>query len=149
MATHSGFPDWGIGPNANGRLFKIFYTKPDVPNPVAVWPSKPDQIKIAFDKPVDKEYLINLAEKIKIEYGEYVEAADRFEVLRPGYRAVERQLSFLRAPFQVKTADLSEDKRTVIINTITHTSPVNYAITLPAFESDKKNQNSIEQSPTN
>ena len=147
VATHSGPPDWGFGPQAEGKLYKIIYTNPDVPSPVAVWTSKPDQVKIAFDKPVNKEYLVNLAEEIEIEYGEYVEAGDRFEVVRPGYKAVERQMTFLRHPLRVKTAYLSDDRKTIILNTFTHTSPVTYAITLPAFNSDKKAGSSIKQVP--
>lgn len=148
VATHSGPPDWGFGPQAEGKLYKVFYTNPDVPNPVAIWASKPDQVKITFDKPVNKEYLVNLSDKIKIEYGEYVEAGDRFEVVRPGYKAVERQMNFPREPLKVKSAYSSDDERTIILNTFTHTSPVTYAITLPTFNSDKKIENSIAQNPT-
>lgn len=146
VATHSGPPDWGYGPQAEGKLYKIFYTNPDVPSPVSIWASKPDQVKIAFDKPVNKEYLVNLADEIELEYGAYVEAGDRFEVVRPGYKAVERQMNLPRYPLKVKSAYLSEDERTIILNTFTHTSPVTYAITLPAFSRDKKDENSIKQS---
>ena len=147
VATHSGPPDWGFGPQAEGTLYKIFHTNPEVPNPVAVWASKPDQVMIAFDKPVNKEYLADLSDNIDLEYGEYVEAGDRFEVVRPGYKAVERQMSFLRQRLKVKSAYLSDDARTIIVNTFTHTSPVTYALTLPAFGSDQKIENSIQQDP--
>lgn len=145
VATHSGPPDWGTGPQGKGKLYKIFYTDPDLPNPVSVWASKPDQVKIEFDKPVNEEYLIDLADKTKIEYGEYVEAGDRFEVVRPGYKAVERQMNFQRASLKVKNAFLSKDGRTIILNTFTHTAPVNYAISLPAFGTAKKTENSVRQ----
>lgn len=147
VATHSGPPDWGFGPQAEGKLYKIIYDNPEVPNPVSAWASKPDQIKIAFDKPVNKEYLVNLSEKIKIEYGEYVEAGDQFEVVRPGYKAVERQINFPRELLKVKNVDMSEDGRTLILNTFTHNAPVTYAISLPAFSFDEK-LNSIPQIPT-
>ena len=147
ISTHSGPPDWGYGPQADGKLYKVIYSNPEVPNPVSIWASKPDQLKIAFDKPVNKEYLANLSDKIKIEYGEYVSAGDRFEVVRPGYKAVERQMHFPRTLLKVKNADLSDDGRTVILNTFTHSSPVTYAITLPAFSDDKKNDKGIKQIP--
>ena len=147
VATHSGPPDWGFGPQAEGKLYKIFYTHPDVPNPVAIRASRPDQVQITFDKPVNQEYLVNLSDNIEIEYGEYVEAGDRFEVVRPGYKAVERQIGFPRELLKVKSAYLSDDERTIILNTFAHTSPVTYAITLPAFSNDKKIENSIAQSP--
>lgn len=147
VATHSGPPDWGYGPQAHGKLYKVFYSNPDVPNPVSVWASKPDQIKIAFDKPVNKDYLTGLSDKINIEYGQYKEAGDRFEVVRPGYKAVERQMNFMTETMKVKSAYLSDDSRTLVLNTFTHASPVTYAITLPAFDADKKMPNSLHQVP--
>jgi putative heme-binding domain-containing protein len=147
VATHSGPPDWGFGPQAEGKLYKIFYTNPAEPNPISVWASKPDQVSIAFDKPVKKDYLVNLADKIEIKYGEYVEAGDQFEVVRPGYKAVERQINFHKDFLKVKNVDLSSDGKTLILNTFTHTAPATYAITLPAF-SPTKNVSGILQNPT-
>ncbi|HYH57192.1 MAG TPA: PQQ-dependent sugar dehydrogenase, partial [Anseongella sp.] len=134
VSTHAGPPDWGYGPTAKGKLYKITYTDPAAPSPVAAWASGPDQVKIAFDKPIEEQDLGNISEKIAIEFGQYVEAADRFEALRPGYKAVERQIGFPREKLQIKNAYLSDDKRTLVVNTFTHVSPVKYAITLPAFE---------------
>lgn len=147
LATHAGWPDWGFGPNAKGRLFKVIYTDPDEPNPVSAWASKPDQLKIAFDKPLQKRYLDDLADKIIIEFGEYVEAADRYEVLRPGYRAVERQMLLPREKLQVKDVELSDDRQTLLVNTFTHTLPVKYAVTLPAFSSRQPGEDSLRQLP--
>lgn len=148
VSTHSGYPDWGQGPQAIGRLYKITYTNKNVPMPVSVWAATADQVKIAFDKPLKKEYLHDLAEKIKIEYGQYVETGDRFEVLRPGYRAVERQQAFPRRDLHVKSVELSTDGYILILNTNTQTEPVTYAVTLPAFSDDKKAPKSISQVPT-
>ncbi|MEJ7780804.1 MAG: ThuA domain-containing protein [Daejeonella sp.] len=147
VATHAGFPDWGFGPQAKGKLYKIIYTNKEVPMPVSIWLPKPDQVKISFDKPVNRGYLAGLADKIKIEYGEYVEAGGQFEVLRPGYKAVERQQSFSVQSLKVNAAELSGDGRTLTLNTFTHTAPVTYAITLPAFTEDKKSAKSISQAP--
>ncbi|MPY91089.1 MAG: c-type cytochrome [Luteitalea sp.] len=147
VATHSGLPDWGYGPHAEGRLFKITYSDPDIPNPVSAWAAKPDEVRIAFDKPVPRGYLDELADRVAIEFGEYVEAADRYEVLRPGYKAVERQMRFPRERLQVKDVHLSADRRTVVINTFTHTSPVSYAVTLPAFSRDEEREDSFRQIP--
>lgn len=144
VSVHAGPPDWGYGPTANGKLYKIRYTEPELPSPVAVWASQPDQVKVAFDKPVTGD-LNQITEKIAIEFGEYVEAADRFEVIRPGYQAVERQINTPREKLPVKTAFLSDDRKTLIINTFSHTEPVRYALTLPAFASAEKD--GIPQSP--
>src|SRR5690606_33461446 len=130
VSTHTGPPDWGYGPTANGKLYKITYSDPEAPSPVAAWASAPDQVTIAFDKPVEAGDLAAISEQIEIEYGQYVAAADRFEVLRPGYKAVERQINYPREKMQVKSAYLSDDRQTLVINTLTHTSPVNYAVTL-------------------
>ncbi|RYE16264.1 MAG: heme-binding protein [Sphingobacteriales bacterium] len=147
IATHSGAPDWGNGPSAKGKLYKIMYTNKDLPNPVAVWPSKVDQLKITFDKEVPRTYMAGLADKVEIEFGEFVNAGDRFEVWRPGYQAVDRQMRSVRQKLNVKSADLSADGRTIILNTYTHIDPVAYAIKLPAFADDKHAAGSIPQAP--
>jgi putative heme-binding domain-containing protein len=147
VATHSGLPDWGYGPHAKGRLFKIVHSDPDDPNPVAAWAAKPDQLRIAFDKPLPARYVEDLANHIAIEFGEHVEAGDRYEVLRPGYKAVERQMRFPRERLQVKDVDLSADQRTVVVNTFTHTAPVRYAVTLPAFSKDAEGKEGFRQIP--
>lgn len=147
VATHSGPPDWGFGPQAEGKLYKIIYTNPEVPNPVSIWASAPDQVMIAFDKPVSEEYVIDLSNNINIEYGNYVEAGDRFEVVRPGYKAVERQMHYPREQLKVKNAELAADKRTLILNTFFHASPVSYAITLPALSNNINDQNNLAQIP--
>lgn len=146
VATHSGPPDWGYGPKAEGKLYKIVYTNRDLPQPVSVWASRPDQVKVAFDKAVSENYLEELVDNVKIEYGQYVEAGDRFEVLRPGYKALERQMRFPRLPLNIKSAYLSDDRHTLILNTDTHTAPETYAITLPAFADDKA-ESGIAQAP--
>ncbi len=148
VSTHSGFPDWGFGPKAKGKLYKIIHNNTDLPNPVAAWTSNPDEVSIAFDKAVDKGYLKNLTEKISIKYGQYTQPGDRFEVVRPGYKTVERQLRFPVEKLEVKDAALSEDGRTLIISTFQHILPATYAITIPSFSNDEKLANSIKQSPT-
>lgn len=148
ISTHSGSPDWGYGPQANGKLYKVIYTNKLLPSPVTAWSSKSDQVSIAFDRPLPKAYLTNLADKIQIEYGQYVGAGDRFEVYRPGYKAVERQMGFPREKLKVKNVDLSDDGKILLLNTFSYVEPYTYAITLPDFAGDTKLANSIKQSPT-
>ncbi|RYE18914.1 MAG: hypothetical protein EOP51_21005, partial [Sphingobacteriales bacterium] len=147
VSTHSGPPDWGWGAAAKGKLFKIMRTNKEVPNTVMAYISKPDQVKVAFDKPLPKEYMNGLAGKIKITYGEAVAAGDRFEVTRPGYKEVFRQRFLPVEEMRVKNVSLSDDGKTLLVDTYLHISPVNYAITLPAFSNDVKAANSIKQSP--
>jgi len=147
VATHSGFPDWGYGPNARGKLYKISYTDKEQPIPVMTWAPKADEVRVAFDRPLNAAFVSDLLDNAVIEYGEYVAAGDRFEVLRPGYRAVERQQSFPRNRLQVKSAELSSNSQTIILKTDTHAEPVTYALTLPSFQGAKKIADAIAQWP--
>ena len=52
VSCHSGLPDWGTGPQGQGKLFKISHTDPRAPQPVAAWPSGPMEVRVAFDKPI-------------------------------------------------------------------------------------------------
>ncbi len=147
VATHSGPPDWGFGPGAQGKLYKIFYVDKELPSPVKAWVPEPGQVRIAFDKPLSKQYLDKLTGNIKIEYGEFVEAADRFEVQRPGYQAVFRQMAFPREIVQVRDAFLSEDQQTLVLSTTSHTQAATYAISLPSFTQEGDGTGVIHQYP--
>lgn len=50
VTTHSGHPDWGAGPAADGHLYKLIFDR-NAPQPVAAWPASPVEVKIAFDQP--------------------------------------------------------------------------------------------------
>ncbi len=91
VCVHSGSPDWGSGPAGQGKLFKIAYSDPALPQPVLVWQQSPQELHIAFDRPVPAELLGQLGSHISIEYGKYVAAGDRFESLAPGYQVVQDQ----------------------------------------------------------
>ncbi len=134
VACHSGPPDWGTGPTGKGKLFRIQYSNPSAPQPVATWSESPNEIRIAFDRPLDPVKLRNLSEQIKIEYGEFVRAGDRFETLVPPYAVVQRQLATPRYGLQVAGASLTSDLRTMIINTAPMKANSHYAVTLPREE---------------
>jgi hypothetical protein len=53
VSCHSGPPDWGTGPQGEGKLFKISYTDPSAPQPIAAWAAGPMEVRVAFDKPLD------------------------------------------------------------------------------------------------
>ena len=53
VCCHSEPPDWGAGPAAPDRVFKISFTAPDAPQPVAAWPASETSTVVAFDRPVD------------------------------------------------------------------------------------------------
>ena len=106
---HSGLPDWGTGPKGEGRIFKISYTDIHAPQVVAVWPVGSMEVHVAFDRPIDAAVTEHVAE-MKIEFGEYVRAADRLEVLKPPYKAVNYQEATPRGNLHVVAAKVSPDR---------------------------------------
>jgi putative heme-binding domain-containing protein len=136
VCCHSGLPDWGTGPQGQGKLFKISHTDPRAPQPVAAWPSGPMEVRLAFDKPIDG-VVTNRPDEIKIEFGEYVSAADRFEVLKPPYKAVNQQDATPRGYLRVVSARLSPDARTLVLTTDPHPQSVRYALMLPEVKAAK------------
>src|SRR5207237_363752 len=100
VITHSGEPDWGTGPGGAGRIFKISYTDRAAPQPVLAWAEGPTDVRVAFDRPVEPNFLGDLT-KVSIAYGEYVRAGDRFEVLKPPYEVVAQQGRAYRGELRV------------------------------------------------
>jgi putative heme-binding domain-containing protein len=138
VATHSGGPDWGSGPGGKGKLYKIFFDDKTHPQPVGVWPASPGEVHVAFDRPLDPRLLEKLASRTKITYGRYVRAGDRFESLRPGYAVVQRELATPRFDLPILRAQVTSDRRTLILSTPAQREPVHYALTLPRFGIDNK-----------
>ena len=61
-------------------------------------------------------------------------AGDQFEIVRPGYEVVRRQLAAPRTELPVYSVQVSGDRRSLILNTAPHPAAVHYAITLDDFE---------------
>src|SRR5438552_10766695 len=133
VACHSGLPDWRTGPSGPARLFKISYVNRSAPQPVAAWSAGPMEVRVAFDRPV-KENEIDGAQT-KIDFGEYVRAADRFEVLKPPYKAVQEQGQYPRTSLRVASARWSADRRTLSLTTDPPSYRATYALTLPILQS--------------
>jgi putative heme-binding domain-containing protein len=133
VTCHSGEPDWGTGPKGEGKLFKISHTDPAAPQPTAVWAPAPQEVMVAFDRPIDAS-ATSLTEAIKIEFGDFVSAADRFETLKPSYKAVQGQEASARGKLRVVAARLSSDRRTLVLTTDPHPQSVSYALTLPGIK---------------
>jgi len=144
VACHSGPPDWGTGPTGKGKLFRIKYTNASAPQPVATWAESPNEIRIAFDRPLDPLKLRNLAERVRVEYGEFVRAGDRFETLVPPYAVVQRQLAAPRLELPVAGASLTSDLRTLIVSTAQMNANSHYAISLPREESSAANNSASD-----
>lgn len=129
VACHSGQPDWGTGPKGEGKLFKITYADRGAAQPVAAWALGPEQVCIGFDRPVD-DAMAAATFDISIEFGLHVRAADRYEVLRPGYKSVKDQQAASRSRLAVRSQRWSEDHRTHIVATEPHDQRSHYAITV-------------------
>ncbi|HTL31366.1 MAG TPA: hypothetical protein VL282_19185, partial [Tepidisphaeraceae bacterium] len=145
ISTHSGNPDWGSGPTGHGTLYKVHYAEPNRPQPVACWTASPNEIRIAFDKPLDPAALEGLAKKISIECGPYVAAGDRFEVMQPGYAAVKRQNRTPRTQLAVNGVAFSRGGRTLIIDTSSNDENVPRAVTLAGMRHPKVSGDEIPQ----
>jgi putative heme-binding domain-containing protein len=138
VAVHSGQPDWGSGPNGKGKLYKIRYTGKQTPQPVVAWPAGPREVRVAFDRPLDPQQLKNLAEQVTIDYGKYVRAGDPFESLRPGYAVVGHQQATPRYRLPIHAAQVTGDRRTLVLSTGTHPEATSYALTLPGMGRPEK-----------
>jgi putative heme-binding domain-containing protein len=136
VACHSGLPDWGTGPSGPARLFKISYVDRSAPQPAMAWSAGPMEVRVAFDRPV-KEKEID-TDHAQIEFGEYVRAADRFEVLKPPYKAVQEQGQYPRTNLHVASARWSADHRTMSLTTDPPSYRATYALTLPLSQSQDR-----------
>jgi putative heme-binding domain-containing protein len=133
VTCHSGAPDWGTGPNGDGRLFNVSFRDTNAPQPVLAWNASPTEMRIAFDRALDPAQLRNVAKQTKITMGKFASAGDRFETLRPGYRVVADELATPRFEIAVLSASLSPDGRTLALATAARPSAINYAVALPGF----------------
>src|SRR4030095_15930624 len=133
VACHSGAPDWGTGPNGEGKVFQISYRDTNAPQPVLAWNAGPTEMRVTFDRPLDSAQLRNLAKQTTITMGKFASAGDRFETLRPGYRVVQDELGTSRYELPVLYATLSPDSHTLSLATSPRSSAVNYTVALPGY----------------
>src|SRR5207249_2324952 len=63
VSTHGGEPDWGSGPNGEGRLYKISYTGKQLPQPILANIPAPGEIDVTYDRPLDPTTLKDLARR--------------------------------------------------------------------------------------
>src|SRR5262249_31837615 len=138
VAVHGGGPDWGSGPTGKGKLYKISYTGKKLPKPTFAWAQGPQEVRVAFDRPLQPEHVQGLLGKTVIEYGQYVSAGDRFEHQRPGYQVVQDQLRAPRLDLSVHGVQLSRDGRTLILSTAPQSVVAGYALTIPGLGRSSK-----------
>lgn len=131
VSCHSGEPDWGTGPKGIGKLFQITYTDREAPQPTNIWVSLSNEVRIAFDRPLDGS-ITNQLSAVRIDFGRYVSAADRLEVLKPPYKVVKQQAAAPRGSLRVRSITLSGGE--VLLRTDVHTQPLRYALYLPGVK---------------
>jgi putative heme-binding domain-containing protein len=131
ITTHSGKPDWGSGPTGVGKLYKVSYTDKEAPQPVAIWPASETETHIEFSRALDTAKIKEWTKRIVVTQGRFVAAGDAFEVMRPGYQAVQNQLLEPRYLIKVLSTALSADGKTLIIRTEPRKEAVNYAVSIP------------------
>lgn len=131
VACHSGAPDWGTGPQGQGKLFKLSYSDPAAPQPVLAYAVTPTETRIVFDRPVDPLRWKNLQRESTLTQGTYAAAGDRFETFVPGYKVVKDQSKVKRADLAVLSAGVAEDLHAVVLRSAPRTAALNYAVKLP------------------
>ncbi len=133
VCVHSGAPDWGTGPTGMGKVYKIAYSDPQIPQPVLIWPASSKQVQVAFDRPLTDEALAGLAKGSSLVRGSFVRAGDTFESMRPGYEVVRRQMQSPRHTLGIHGMQITPDRRTLVIHTDSHAQLEHYALTLPGL----------------
>ncbi|HVY68997.1 MAG TPA: c-type cytochrome, partial [Verrucomicrobiae bacterium] len=133
VCCHSGGPDWGTGPNGPGKIFKISYTDPAAPQPVAAWANSVTEVRVAFDRKLDPSITNQFAGR-EIESGINVRAGDRYEVLKPPYQVVQKQETMPRSKLAILGAKLENDDQTLVLETDPNLEPVQYALAIPGVK---------------
>jgi putative heme-binding domain-containing protein len=140
VSCHVGPPDWGVGPQGDGKLFKISYTNSKFAQPVITYAASPIEVHSSFDRPLPPgadDVLSQLA-GTEIDYGDFVRAADRFENLKPPYEVVKQQGQTPRGKLPIVAARIGDDRRTLILTTNPHPYSTHYAFSLPMSLVDSK-----------
>jgi putative heme-binding domain-containing protein len=137
VCCHAGPPDWGSGPAAVGKLFKIRYTEQSTPQPLLAWVSSPTETVVSFDRKLDAAKWSEAGRRAEFEYGKFVGAADRWERFRPGYAVVQAQQKDPRHRLPVKEMRLGEDRRSLVFETEFSTEAAPRALSIPSGNGGK------------
>ncbi len=131
VCCHSGAPDWGNGPQGEGKLFKISYRGDQGTPPVLTYPVSPSTTALVFAQPGEAAAWAERAGQARVESGRYADAADRLETFRPGYAVVERQQKEAGQAVAVVGAKVSDDGHSVLLETAERRVAWSYALSVP------------------
>jgi putative heme-binding domain-containing protein len=147
VASHSGQPDWGTGPEGPGSFYKITYQgDPNVAIPVAAWHPSPSELRVAWDRPVEPTKWKSIGSDVQVQSGPFVAAGDRFETLRPGYEVVQRQVQSPKVNHPLDALRFAQDGRTTSIAIAPDASRTFYGLRLGAFSEPTANGTSTTTS---
>ncbi len=131
VATHSGDPDWGTGPNGPGKIFRISMTQKKTPQPILVWSASRETFRIVFDQPLPAEFPTSGT----IQRGLHTRAGDQYETMWPPYEVIKLQQT---AP--VTDVAISEvkrvDERTLELRVAPLSAVEHYNIKLGGYDVD-------------
>lgn len=116
VACHTGKPDWGNGPEGEGRLFKISYEDAESPQPVLAWAASETETVVTYDRPVKT---IDAADVI-VRAGRYLSAGDHLETMRPPYAVVAMQQRQPVSTLPVKAVRSGDDGRSLVLTIVPH-----------------------------
>jgi len=131
VATHSGDPDWGTGPEGKGLVFEIAPLAEPVPQPVLAWSDSPGVFRVSWDRAPDPAAARALLEGAGLTRGLHVRAGDRHETIWPGYEVVKRQFEEPVTAVPVLGGSWSADGRTLELRVPPQVAPEHYNLTLP------------------
>lgn len=130
VCCHSGAPDWGNGPQGEGKLFKISFEGAQGGPPVLTYAATATTTALVFERPGEAAAWAERAAEGRIASGHYVDAADRRETFRPGYAVVERQQKEVPRPVALRGARLSADGSSLLLESDPRSAAWRYAISL-------------------
>jgi putative heme-binding domain-containing protein len=134
VATHSGSPDWGTGPEGKGTILEIYPEASPAPQAVVAFYEAPEKLRVCFDLPVVPDSFSK--ETTRLEHGEFVRAGDRYESIWPGYEAIKHQLSQPVITVPVTGLTVASDRRSVLISVPAQTASDQFALTLGQHDLD-------------
>ena len=134
IATHSGPPDWGTGPEGAGTIYKIRYADNRAAQPTQIFAMGPTEICIAFDRSLEADTLRRINKQVEMIGGPYVEAGDTYTTLVPPYEAVRAQIKAAREKVEVLSVATSPDLRNILITTAPRRPDWQYGVRLPSTQ---------------
>ena len=146
VACHSGPPDWGTGPTGQGKLLRIEFEDPQLPQPVLTYAASPTEFHVAFDRPLEPTQLAGWTDRLQVQRGAAVRPGDRYENLVPPYSVVQRQLLAPRYPVHVNNVSVTSDLSTLVVQTEPIVHNDHYAAVLPSLAESSSAQGDTDAS---